>query len=247
MKKITHKKQENISALFAVAGDVMTMGVADAPAIAASCLYLSANAIMYKYGHTSWGLAAAWSLYSVGNAVLSTSKILEGNPTLHAAFVTYCALWAVGALRYPLGRAGMALRHPEKIKESMITAGESLVRIAAKSKSFVKAAGMVNDRIIHEGEWVQRKTSSAETKESMITAGESLVRIAAKSKPYIGATAVALDVGLVLSTLFGNPNKVNVALVGASLCWITADFLAGRVQKLLRKPISCVKNAFAPS
>jgi len=202
MEKITHKKQENISALFSVAGNLATMGIADAPAIAASCLYLCGNAVMFKYGHTSWGLSAAWAIYSAGNAVMSTSKILENNPTLHAAFVSYCALFAAGMLRYPLG---------------------------------------------HAGKWLYRKARSAEIKEGMIAAGRNLVRAATKSKPYVGATAVALDVGLVLSTLFGNPHKVSAVMVGASLCWITADFLAGRVQKLLRKPISCVKNAFAPS
>jgi hypothetical protein len=95
-------RSENIGGLVSLIGSAMFLFGGDPNGIFATSIFLAAEVLLTRYGHSREGYSAGCFLLASGDLLAANSLIAAGNRPFEVALVAMAAVWLVGALRYPL-------------------------------------------------------------------------------------------------------------------------------------------------
>lgn len=103
-------RAENWGGVISLAGTLVLGFGGDAQSVSAMILSLLAEAVFARFGHKTAGYSAACALISACGYFVVSSVATEGNVALRLFIMAASGAWFLGALRYPIERAGVALQ-----------------------------------------------------------------------------------------------------------------------------------------
>ena len=140
LKEISKMKSENWGGLASMTGSLIALAAGDAEGVISTASFVASEISFARKGHISDGYSLGCAGISFGDGLLCFSDATSGNPALQITMAALTGIWAIGAARYPIERAGrFVVKYSERLGSRLQRTADAIPPLVGSTNLMFRA------------------------------------------------------------------------------------------------------------